>query len=182
MRTHHALAAATLTLAVACATTPDAPPPDVVERVDLQRYAGTWFDVGHFPAPFQDDCVCATATYEVVSPTEVAVTNRCRKDTPEGELDEIKGTARLADASEPAKLGVKFFPFITAPYWIVALDDDYRWAVVSEPDRKYLWILSRTPELDEQVRAQLIDELSARGFDMQRLLPSGQVAGCPAPA
>jgi apolipoprotein D and lipocalin family protein len=161
---------------LACVHAPPEAPPEVVADVDLARYAGRWFDVGHFPAPFQDECACSTAEYTPISTTKVKVENRCIK---RGKVDTVEGTARVKDPAVPAVLGVKFFPIFEAPYWIVDLDPDYQWAVVASPDRKYLWILSRSPELDPAVRAALIADLQQRGFDMSRLEPSPQLASCP---
>lgn len=163
-----ALAALTLT---ACAPTD---PPDVVTDLDVERYMGTWYDVGSFPQSFQDGCTCTTATYALQDNGEVSVTNRCRRDAVDGESTVAEARAWVPDSAEPGKLKVEFFPLFAADYWVVDLWEDdpaepYSLAVVSDPSREFLWILSRTPQVDAQVLDGLVTDLEQRGWDMSRL-------------
>ncbi len=101
--------------------------------------------------------------------------NRCR--TAGGDTREARGIARVADMSTRAKLKVRFapaalsfLPFVWGDYWIIGLADDYSWAVVGSPDRKYLWVLSRTPTLAPERYNAALSAATANGFDVGRLV------------
>ncbi len=148
-----------------CAHAPAGPPLRTVDRVDLARYAGTWYEIAAIPQRFQKGCVATTATYTLRPDGEVDVLNRCRRDRLDGEERSAKGRAWVVDPAAQAKLKVSFFWPFRGDYWIVDLDPDYRWAVVGHPDRTYGWILSRTPRLDEPVVAGILERLRAQGYD-----------------
>ncbi|PPE67436.1 lipocalin family protein [Caldimonas caldifontis] len=143
-----------------------------VPSVDLNRYLGTWYQVALYPNRFQAQCASDTAaTYTPLPDNRLQVLNRCRQAS--GEVDQALGVARVTG---PATLQVRFapawlswLPFVWGDYWVIQLADDYRYAVVSEPRREYLWVLSRSPQLsaedDQRIRAQL----QAQGFDLERL-------------
>ncbi|HLT31964.1 MAG TPA: lipocalin family protein [Myxococcaceae bacterium] len=164
-------------LLVACGTTTTErlklPPLETVSSVDLERYSGTWYEIAAFPQRFQEGCTDTTATYEPREDGEIDVTNRCRKD---GELDTTEGRARVVDPETRAKLEVSFFPLIWGEYWIIDLSPDYRWAVVGHPSRDYLWILSRTPTLDEGVLQGIQNRLDEKGYRLERLIMTPQSA------
>lgn len=145
-------------------------PPEVVGHVDLPRYMGRWYEIARNPTRFQGpDCINATATYSLREDGTVEVVNECAR--PEGCCGKVAhGVARVVDPATNAKLKVSFFRPFTGDYWIVDLDADYRYAVVSEPRRRYLWILSREPEMDPETYADIIERLSIRGFDTNRLV------------
>ena len=158
-----------------CATTGGAPP-EVVPRVDLNRYMGTWYEIARFPFRVQEGCFATTATYALRADGTVSVLNQCRKGSFGGQLSTAEGTARVVDATTNAKLTVTFFWPFSGDYWIIDLDKEYEYAVVSVPSRKYLWILSRTPVLPEGVYGEILDRLRAQGFDVQRLVKTPQQA------
>ncbi len=81
----------------------------------------------------------------------------------------------MEDPANPAKLKVRFFWPFSGDYWVVALDEDYRWSIVGEPSRQYLWILARTPTLDSAVYAGLLELVSSMDYDPARLRQSPQV-------
>ena len=137
-----------------------------VPRVDVKRYAGKWYEVASFPQTFQKGCFCTTAEYTLSAPDEVVVENRCKRN---GKTSYIKGSARVVKNSGGAKLKVQFFWPFTGNYWIIHLDPDYRWAVVSEPSKEYLWILSRTPSLPPDVLQPILQTLEKQGFDLKKL-------------
>jgi apolipoprotein D and lipocalin family protein len=149
-----------------------APSPLSAVAVDLNRYLGTWYQIALYPNMFQKQCASDTqATYRVLGEGRVEVLNRCRRT--DGDMTQALGEARVV---APGQLKVRFapgwlawLPFVWADYWVVDLEPNYRYAIVSEPDRDYLWVLSRTPQLsaadDAAVRARLL----ALGFDLQRL-------------
>jgi apolipoprotein D and lipocalin family protein len=103
------------------------------------------------------------------------VENRCQKDGPTGKQSYIKGKAFVVENSGNAKLRIQFFWPFRGKYWILDLADDYSYAVVGHPNRKYLWILSRTPELDDSLYQQLISRVEAMGFDSSMLIRTKQL-------
>jgi apolipoprotein D and lipocalin family protein len=173
-----ALVAATmLQPAAASAQTPA--PVRAVPLVDLDRYAGDWFEIARFPNRFQRQCVGdVRATYARRPDGRVDVVNRCR--TAEGET-EARGVARIVDERTFAKLKVRFapawlswLPMVWGDYWIIGLAPDYSWAVVGDPDRDYLWILARAPHLDDASIAVARAAARDNGFDLTRLEPTSQ--------
>ncbi len=141
---------------------------DTVPSVDLNQYLGTWYEIASFPMFFQRGCVATRATYSARPDGMIDVLNECRKDSFTGPLKKARGVAKVVDPKTSSKLKVRFFLF-WGDYWIIDLDDEYRYAVVSEPRKKYLWILSRTPILDESVYQGIIGRLKTQGFDLSRL-------------
>lgn len=146
------------------------PPLRVVPSVDLTRYAGKWHEIARLPNRFQRDCASDTsATYTLRPDRKITVLNQCRQS--DGRVKSATGTARLAGAKEPnSKLRVTFFWPFYGNYWIIDLDPDYRWAVVGEPDRKYFWILSREPQLEEALYSQILERARNQGYDLRPLL------------
>jgi apolipoprotein D and lipocalin family protein len=140
-------------------------PLEVVPYVDLGRYIGTWYEIATIPQRFQKDCVGVTATYTLRDEGTIGVLNKCRKKTLDGELKEAKAKAWVVDKKTNAKLKVQFFWAFKADYWIIELDADYQYAVVGHPARKYLWILSRTPQMDESLYQSLLQRVANKGYD-----------------
>jgi apolipoprotein D and lipocalin family protein len=162
----------------ACAATPPRPAPQTVAAVDLQRYAGTWYEIARFPNSFQDGrgrrCVATTAEYALRPDGQVGVTNRCL-DAGDGNRETVAtGTAYAVTGSGNARLRVSFFWPFYGDYWVIGLDPGYRWAVVGSPDRDFLWVLSRRPELSAGDYAQAVGIAAAQGFDVGRLQPTPQ--------
>lgn len=149
-------------------------PLEVVPSVDLARYAGKWYEIARLPNRFQRDCAGhTTATYTLRPDGKISVLNECRKA--DGHQKSARGTARVADARGPnTKLKVTFFWPFSGNYWIIGLDPEYRWAVVGDPSRDYLWILSREPELDTALYLQIVERVKQQGFDAEKLLKTPQ--------
>jgi apolipoprotein D and lipocalin family protein len=145
-----------------------------VPNVDLQKYAGKWFEIAAFPQYFQKGCHCTTAEYTLSDKGYVIVENQCNKDSLNGKLSYIKGKAFVEAGSANGKLKVQFFWPFKAKYWIIDLADDYSYAVVSHPNKKYLWILSRTSKMDDSVYQQIIARLKDKGFDLSLLQKTKQ--------
>jgi apolipoprotein D and lipocalin family protein len=141
-------------------------PLEVVPYVDLGRYIGTWYEIATIPQRFQKDCVAVTATYTLREDGNIAVLNKCRKKTLDGELKEAKAKAWVVDKKSNAKLKVQFFWPFKGDYWIIELDPDYQFAVVGHPKRNYLWILSRAPKMDEVLYQDLIQRIANKGYDV----------------
>ena len=165
-------------LALAAGVASGAEPLVTVGTVDLQRYAGQWFEAAKYPNRFQRQCIAdTTATYRLLDNGRVGVVNRCR--TVEG-MDEASGIARLVDGRTdrlqvsflPAAL--RWLPFGWGDYWIIELAPDYRYAVIGEPSREYLWVLSRTRTLSPEDRRAIDARLPAHGYDPKRLVDSPQ--------
>jgi len=146
-----------------------------VGHVELDRYLGTWYEIARFPQSFQEGCVASTANYTLRSDGLIDVLNTCRQDTLDGKERSAKGLARVVDAETNARLQVTFFLFFWGDYWIIDLADDYSWAVVGHPSRDYLWILCRTPQMDEGVYSGIIERLKAVGYETDRLYVTPQV-------
>jgi len=141
----------------------------VVSKVDLNRYLGQWYEIARLPNNFQKKCIGdVTANYSLRSGGGIEVVNRCRKAS--GEFTSAKGRAKISDKVTNAKLKVSFFWPFYGDYWILDIGADYEYAVVGTPNRKYLWILSRTPQMDDGLYLQLLEKMSAHGFDKDRVI------------
>jgi len=158
-------------------------PVTTVPSVDLDRYVGEWFEIARFPNRFQEKCAGEVkAAYARRPDGRIDVTNSCR--TADGAMTAARGVARVVDQATRSKLKVRFapaalsfLPFVWGDYWIIGLDADYRWAVVGSPDRKYLWVLSRTAQLDQATFDQALERARANGFDVSKLQRTKQAHG-----
>lgn len=146
-----------------------AQPLQAVSSVDLNKYSGKWYEIASFPQRFQKGCRCTTAEYTVNKKGYVEVVNRCRKGAVNGKEKVAKAKAFVEEGSSNAKLKIQFFWPFKGKYWIIDLADDYNYAVVSHPNRKYLWILSRTTQMDSGVYNKIIERLQTRGLDTSKL-------------
>lgn len=154
---------------------PERQPLQTVNSVDLERYAGTWYEIARYPNRFQRDCAGdVTALYEVRPDGSVRVTNSCAE--PDGTTKTAKASAKVVDRETNAKLKVTFFWPFSGDYWIINLGPNYEYAVVGEPGRDYLWILSRTPEMDEATYNVLLERIARQGYDPGRLVRTPQSA------
>jgi apolipoprotein D and lipocalin family protein len=184
-RPHHWALTLSIALGTTTAVAAEPAPLQAVESVNLTSYLGRWYQIAHYPNKFQAQCVSDTsADYRLLPQGRIEVINRCK--TAAGATDVATGEARLAQPRflgvavgkvvSTAKLQVRFAPALLgwvpgvwAPYWVVQLAPDYRYVVVSEPSREYLWILSRTPTLAPQDRIAIDGLLQQQGFDLTRL-------------
>ncbi len=141
-----------------------------VEQVDLNRYLGTWYEIASFPQSFQAGCTATTATYTLRDDGNIDVLNRCRKGGLEEKETSALGRARVVHPGDNARLEVSFFGPFWGDYWIVDLAEDYRYAVVGNPGRDYLWILSRTPALDEATYQGIVTRLQGQQYETSRLV------------
>lgn len=148
--------------------------PRTVDYVDLKRYLGDWYEIGSIPQFFSKGCVCTRAQYAELPDGKISVYNTCRKDSADGKLSEAKGTATVVDPATNSKLEVSFFWPFKGDYWIVGLDKDYRYAVVSNSDASSLWILSRTPELAPDLLMEAKKIATDNGIDLSKMLTTPQ--------
>jgi apolipoprotein D and lipocalin family protein len=156
-------------------------PLDVVSSIDLSRYTGTWYEIARLPNNFQKKCTGdVTATYTLLENGQIKVLNRCR--TENGGFTEAEVRAKRDGDDQPnSKLKVRFapailsfLPFVWGDYWIIELGSDYGYAVIGEPRREYLWILSRTPTMDESMLAGIIERAKEMGFDVSKIMRTTQ--------
>ena len=160
-------------------------PVKTVAAVDLNRYAGQWYEIAKYPNKFQDQCVAnTTATYTIKSQGKIEVLNRCMKK--DGTVDDAKGEAKVIDKVSKAKLEVRFAPkflsFLSAvwgDYWIIDLPSDYSYSVIGTPDRKYFWILSREAKMDDSTYQAILRRAEQQGFNPAKVVktPQGIQAG-----
>ncbi len=149
------------------------PPLRTVDGVDLGRYSGTWYEIARYPNRFQRDCESdTTAEYTLRKDGKVQVVNSCRQK--DGKTKTARGTAKIADKATNAKLRVTFFWPFYGDYWVIGLSPDYRYAIVGEPKRNYLWILSRTPEMDEPTYQSIVEQIRGAGYDPGKLIKTPQ--------
>jgi len=157
-----------LLLSLALAQSPAALPETAA--LDLNRYAGTWYELARFDTFFQKGCVASTATYTPRENGDVTVLNRCREDRVDGKLKEITGKAWVPDRAEPGKLRVQFFWPFSGPYWVLEVAEDYSWALVGHPEKTRCWVFTRAPAIEDGLYQQLVEKLRARGYDVSKLV------------
>lgn len=148
-----------------------------VTDFDLDQYLGRWYEVARFDHSFEKGLDCVTADYSVRDDGGVTVINR-GVNLADNEPDVAEGKAYFIGDENLGRLKVSFFGPFYAGYNVLALDDDYQWSLVSGPDRDYLWILSRTPQLAADTEQQLIDQAAQLGFDTDNLLDVEQGKPC----
>ena len=175
---HVAFLLLALGLMSSCSTHGPSDPPATAKRVDLGRYAGRWHEIARLPMPFQKAGEAAIAEYAMNPDGTLAVHNIAVR--PDGSQHDIRGVAKVLNPPENTKLAVRFLtwfgPLIPVPkegnYWVLHVDDSYQEAIVGTPDRKYLWLLSRTPMISGPRYAALVAKAEAAGFDVSRLIKS----------
>ena len=152
-----------------------------VPSVDLARYAGLWYEIARLPNRFQSDCTGnVTATYAIQEDGSIKVINRCLKI--DGDTTSAEGVARRNDDdTSNAKLKVRFapailsfLPFVWGDYWVIGLAPDYSYAVIGEPTREYLWVLSRSPEMPEDLLNAVLERVKEQGYDLSSLVRTKQ--------
>ncbi len=149
--------------------------PTAVKAIDVTQYAGKWYEIAHLPMYFQRNCVSnTTAQYALNTDKTIAVTNSCKTKT--GEMNTSKGIA-YAQNNGNSKLkvsflptGLRWLPFTKGDYWVLRVDPDYKVALVGGPSNKYLWILSRTPALDDATYQSYLETAKQQGYDISQLI------------
>ena len=141
-----------------------------VKQLDLQQYMGTWYEIARFDHSFERGLVGVTATYELRGDGKITVINAGYKNSFEGKYKTAKGKAKQPNSDEPGKLKVAFFLFFYADYFILELDKNYQWVLIGSSSDKYLWILSRTPKLEQETLYYILKKASERGYDTDKLI------------
>lgn len=165
-----------LLISTSCVGIEPKQPLPTVATVDLTRYTGTWHEIARLPMWFQRHCVHSTAIYAIRQDGKISVHNECL--TNRNTVDHADGVATVVDSTSNARLMVtfdNFFARLVGPsregnYWIVHLDSNYTIAMIGTPDRRYLWILSRTRQLDEAIYGQLVTKAQQLGFPVSDLI------------
>ena len=141
----------------------------VVKSVDLQKYTGTWYEIMRLPNSFEKGLMCTTANYSIKENGDIKVVNSGHKIEEPSAIKTSSGTAWAPNPEEPTKLKVRFFWPFSGNYWIIALDPDYKYVMIGEPSRKYLWILCREKSLAEETITTLLAQAKSQGFDTSAL-------------
>jgi apolipoprotein D and lipocalin family protein len=145
-------------------------PLETVSYVDLNRYVGQWYEIARYHHKFQKGCVRSKATYTLRDDGKITVLNECYDKSFSGKLRTAKGKAWVVDKNTNARLKVSFFWPFAGDYWVIDLGENYEYAVIGHPTRKYLWILSRTPTLDEEVLQGILKRLEKQGYNTAELI------------
>jgi apolipoprotein D and lipocalin family protein len=163
-----------LVFASGCASAPPSNAPPVVDKVDLERYLGTWYEQAHKPIRVQKGCIGTTATYSLREDGDIRVVNRCIEDEWGGEEKVAEGKAWVVDKETNARLEVQFFWPFSGDYWIVGLDEEYQWAIVGSPDYDYLWLLTRDPVISPERYEDMVARARALGYEVDDLIRTPQ--------
>ena len=140
-----------------------------VKKVNLQRYTGRWYEIARFPNRFEKGLICVTANYKLKENGKIEVINKGRPEKDIKRIKIAKGTAWVPNKNFPGQLKVRFFWPFSGNYYIIMLDKDYQYVLVGDPSRKYLWILSRTKILSEDIYSKLLKIAKENGFDTHKL-------------
>ena len=163
-----ALASLAACLLAGCSTQPPAGI-HPVHGFDARRYEGRWYEIARLDHSFERGLTDVTATYAPRSDGGIDVVNR-GYDPKSARWKEAHGRAYFNGPADIGSLKVSFFGPFFGGYHVVALDPDYRWAMIAGNDRGYLWILSRTAQLPDAVRTRLLAQASRLGFDTAKLI------------
>ena len=141
-----------------------------IQPVELERYTGTWYEIARFPHRFERNLAGVTATYTLLPDGKIKVENKGYRNTPDGTMSKAIGKAKPAGDPSLGHLKVSFFWIFYADYYILALDQEkYQWALVGSSSPDFLWILGRTPQMEQQTLESLINRAKALGFDISKL-------------
>jgi apolipoprotein D and lipocalin family protein len=144
--------------------------PSVVSSVDLKRYCGTWYEIARLPNFFERKLKCASATYSLREDGRITVVNKGNYISDPQKSTSSKGVAWIPDKNSPAKLKVQFFWPFSGDYWIMYLDDDYRYVLVGDPSNKYLWILAREKKMEDATYSVLLKKAIDNGYDVKTII------------
>lgn len=143
----------------------------VVREFNLQKYLGTWYEIARYDHRFERGLVGVTANYSIRDDGKIKVVNSGYKNSFDGKFSQSVGKAKIPNPKgAPAKLKVSFFLFFYGDYFVMELDENYQWAVIGSSSDKYLWILSRTPQIEDDLYAELLNRLKKRGYDVSKLI------------
>jgi apolipoprotein D and lipocalin family protein len=142
---------------------------DVVQVVDIQKYSGKWYEIARLPNKFEKGLECVSANYTLIENGKIEVLNQGYSTHDHSKIETAKGKAYIPDKNEPAKLKVTFFWPFYGDYWIIYLDENYQYALVGDPSRKYLWILARRKTMEEITFQKVLGIARTKGFDVDKM-------------
>ena len=144
---------------------------NVVKELNVERYLGQWYEIARYDHRFERGLVGVTAHYSLRDDGKIKVINSGYKKSLNGTYSQAIGKAKIPNPeTAPSKLKVSFFLFFYGDYYVMELDENYQWAVIGSSSDNYLWILSRTPQMDSGVYNDLINRLIKRGYDVGKLI------------
>ena len=139
-----------------------------VKKLDIPRFMGKWYEIARYEHTFEKGMTHVTAEYSLKPDGKIQVINKGIKN---GKAKEIVGKAKQPNPIEyPGRLKVSFFLWFYSDYYVLELDNDYQYAIIGSSSDKYLWILSRTPELPKETLDKLLANIKQRGYDLSRLI------------
>jgi apolipoprotein D and lipocalin family protein len=144
--------------------------PSVVPTVDLNRYTGHWYEIARLPNFFERKLKCTSATYTLRDDGRITVLNAGNYLTDPRKSTSSRGIAWIPDKTSPTKLKVQFFWPFSGDYWIMYLDNDYKYVLVGDPSLKYLWILAREKKMDEKTYNMLLQKAVENGYDVKSII------------
>ena len=147
---------------------------EVVSSLDLKKFQGTWYEIAHNPWFPEKGCFYMIANYKLTKENNIKVTNICRKNGMDGQISKVSGIAWLVDPKIKAKWEVQFIWPFTLDYWVIELEENYNYAVIGEPDRENLWILSRKPIMEKELLSRIIKNTKSKGYDLSNLILTPQ--------
>lgn len=143
----------------------------MVDKLDIQKYLGTWYEIARYDHRFERGLVGVTANYSLRPDGKIKVVNSGYRNTLEGEFSQAEGKAKIPDPiNEPGKLKVSFFWIFYGDYFVLELDPDYQWVIIGSSTDKYLWILSRKPQMEDALYQELRSRLVERNYDVSKLI------------
>ena len=138
-----------------------------VSNLDVNRFMGSWYEIARYEHSFEKGMTHVKANYSLLPDGTIRVLNSGMKN---GKKKEIEGKARKKkDSNSNSKLEVSFFLWFYSDYFVFELDDNYQYAVIGSSSDKYLWILSRTPQLPQSTINDLLIKIKKRGYDTSKL-------------
>ena len=143
---------------------------EAVSNLELQKFQGVWYEIAHNPWFPENNCFSMIADYKLLENNEIEVTNICRKYGFDGEISKITGKAWLVDPTIKSKWEVQFIWPFTLDYWVIDLQEDYKYAVIGEPDKENIWILSRKPIMKKSLLVKIIKKTEMKGYDLSNLI------------
>lgn len=141
-----------------------------VPTLDIDRYLGQWYEIARYDHSFERGLVGCMANYSLREDGLIRVLNTGYKGSLDGRYKESEGKARRPDDSQPGKLQVAFFLNFWGDYYVLELDENYQYVLVGSRTSKYLWILSRTPQMNQKDLDFLLARAEERGYDISRLI------------
>ena len=152
----------------------DMKPLNTVDHVDIDKYLGKWYEIARLPNSFEKGLICCTADYSMREDGKITVLNSGHPDKNPEKVETAKGKAWLPDKDVTSKLKVQFFWPFRGDYYIFHLDDDYQYVLVGAPNRKYLWLLSRTPAIEDALFNELMEIAKTNDFDISTIYKTPQ--------